>query len=137
MKHVKPNIRPEVAEFIARMSEEEILCRAFGHKWDPETSDVIASTYEIGLKCERCETERDKVTERATGYGLPNRYRYGQYYSTMHGVGFLTRQERTLINKAAAEIIRQRSLPKRKLPARTSSPQGARVTPIFKAPRSA
>jgi hypothetical protein len=115
MQHLR-GIRPEVREQIARMSEEEILCRTIGHKWDPETTDVIADTYEVGLHCYRCGTERDKISGRYTGERLPNRYRKGPLYAGMVGIGFLSAEERTLITLAANEIIRRQNLPHRTLP---------------------
>lgn len=70
---------------IDSIKQDHLVCRTYGHRWDPQSVTVERATnhvitgYLATLWCDRCQTER---TQRLTRDGtiVGNRYAYPENY---------------------------------------------------------
>lgn len=69
-----------------RMSDEFVICRSYGHRWESKTVTRVVDQYRrpiqyrVGLECDRCEATRTQVLDRFGGV-VGNRYSYAEGYA--------------------------------------------------------
>lgn len=95
---------------VASMPLEHLLCRVYGHKWDPATLEVEFGDFQIGLACSRCGTERDRFTH-PDGEFIRSRFWYGDPDYLFVGLGRLTKEQRNYIARIVQTELRM-TLPK-------------------------
>jgi len=57
---------------LSEMPLEYLICMDIGHKWDPATLEVEYGDFKLGLRCSRCDMERDRW--RGPDGKMRNRY---------------------------------------------------------------
>lgn len=95
----------ELRSAINGMSDEDLLCRDFGHSWRPFTARYIPQRrqYAETLMCGRCRTERVRLIG-PRGELLANRYVYAEGY-LVKGMGRLTGTDRDALRLAALQTL--------------------------------
>lgn len=57
-------------DFYATLNPDWLLCRAYGHAWEPYTAELLMGTYDVTVKCARCGTlKRDTLTSSGKPVG--------------------------------------------------------------------
>jgi hypothetical protein len=90
---------------LSGMALDHLMCRTFGHKFDPAGSvelDKRRRTLAIGLACTRCGYEKDRIISSLDGHRIITRsagYPDGYLFK---GTGRLSPEERGIISLTVA-----------------------------------
>lgn len=67
------------------MSDKYRQCRLWGHPWEPTTVTKDGAVFIQGLRCPRCEMERNVVVNRY-GHNMGNKYKRPKDYRVEGGL---------------------------------------------------
>ena len=65
------------------MKLSHMMCRTYGHAWQPKTVEIVGAMFVSRLECVRCETKRTWTLNRR-GEVVRNGYTYAPGY-LLHG----------------------------------------------------
>jgi hypothetical protein len=100
LKSVPP---PDIKSIIHHLPEEFLMCRSFGHQWNPYTVFRRGREFESVLKCGRCAGLRHQFIN-ANGEVIKGYYTYEAGY-VIAGWGNMTKKERAQIRLAATNLM--------------------------------
>jgi hypothetical protein len=87
------------------MTDDDIMCRDFGHSWRPYTAEWLGQRrqYLETLACTRCGSARRRLLDE---YGalMGNSYAYRDGY-LVHGIGRLTGDDRDAVRLAGLQAV--------------------------------
>ena len=101
LKAVPP---PNINDVIRNLPEEFLMCRSFGHQWNPYTVYKRGQEFESVLECGRCRGYRHQFI------GINNGKRGSCYYTyeagyLITGWGSMTSDERNQFRLAAVTLM--------------------------------
>lgn len=92
-----------LAEALSDMPATHLMCRDYGHSWEPFTAARLAGGkgYEQTLRCGRCQTTRRRYLD-SRGEVVQGGYQYADGY-LIHGLGRLTGADRGAVRIASVQ----------------------------------
>ena len=77
---------PEAARWLGHLTPGQVMCRSFGHSWQPHTAEWIAAegSFKVVLVCTRCSTGDEEMT-RTLWLSNEGRPQVGGGYHYPHG----------------------------------------------------
>ncbi len=94
---------PDIKDIIKRLPQEFLMCRSFGHQWNPYTVYKRGSEFESVLECGRCNGYRHQFIS-SVGKVNSAYYTYEPGY-LIAGWGTMTVSERQQIRLAAVTMM--------------------------------